>query len=322
MCKLAVVLTCLACTSQGRRVRNPIEQTLDRESATSWRLLKAFDAPSRSQSVAEKLVLLFGVYNCAATFRPPGPELNPIAGTSAPVRLQRGLNTWSRLDRRISLARMLGEPSDLPVEEPLPPLLLASKSATRQLILKEMGFKFTCMPADIDEKAIGDRLRDRPEELVLEIGRAKASKILDTLQKSSSEVVPGTLLLAGDQVVVYNGSIREKPADSVEAEAFIRSYALLPCSTVGSCVVVDMATGQFFEGVDRTTVHFSAIPDDIIARLVAEGEVLYCAGGLMIEHPLVQPYIDRVDGSIDSVMGLSKALVKRLVGQAIAQRGL
>ena len=59
----------------------------------------------------------------------------------------------------------------------LPPLVLASKSPTRQLILREMGFSFLCIPADIDEKAIGDRLRDKPEELVLEIGRANSKAV-------------------------------------------------------------------------------------------------------------------------------------------------
>ncbi len=35
----------------------------------------------------------------------------------------------------------------------------------------------------------------------------------------------------------------------------------------------------------------------------------------MVEHVLVQPYITKIDGSIDSVMGLSKALVDKLLEQ-------
>ena len=194
----------------------------------------------------------------------------------------------------------------------LPPLILASKSATRQLILKEMGLSFSCIPADIDEKSIGDRLRDRPEELVLEIGRAKAAKVLAGLKKSKSE---DGIILAGDQVVVYDGMIREKPVDAAEAEAFIRSYSALPCRTVGSCIVIDIATGRSAEGIDTTSTKFSSIPDEVISQLVNEGEVLHCAGGLMIEHPLIQPYIESIEGSIDSVMGLSKALVQKLVSE-------
>lgn len=35
----------------------------------------------------------------------------------------------------------------------------------------------------------------------------------------------------------------------------------------------------------------------------------------MVEHDLVQPYITNIDGTIDSVMGLSKQLVLRLLAQ-------
>jgi septum formation protein len=54
--------------------------------------------------------------------------------------------------------------------------------------------------------------------------------------------------------------------------------------------------------------------ETLVDELLAEGApILSCAGGLMIEHPLVQQYIDRIDGTEDSVMGLSKELVMRLL---------
>jgi septum formation protein len=272
-----------------------------------------------------------------------------FATSSSPSIIISGSGSSSGCAAALSISSRF--PAPPPVMEPgtLPPLVLASKSPTRQLILREMGFSFLCIPADIDEKAIGDRLRDKPEELVLEIGRAKAAKVLAELEKQQQQqqeeeeeeeggvgggqqgqrqsplpplpLEPGTLLLAGDQVVVYDGAIREKPTDAAQAREFIRSYARLPCATVGSCVVVDPRTGRRAEGVDATSVAFSAIPDDVVDRLVEEGDVLHCAGGLMIEHPLVQPYIVSVDGSIDSVMGLSKALVQRLVAEVTGLDG-
>ena len=33
----------------------------------------------------------------------------------------------------------------------------------------------------------------------------------------------------------------------------------------------------------------------------------------MIEHPLVKEHVERIDGTEDSVMGLSKALVEQLM---------
>ena len=61
---------------------------------------------------------------------------------------------------------------------------------------------------------------------------------------------------------------------------------------------------------------FSHMPEDVIDALIAEGDVLNCAGGLMVEHPLVAPLISGITGSQDAIMGLSKATVKRLLLQA------
>lgn len=55
--------------------------------------------------------------------------------------------------------------------------------------------------------------------------------------------------------------------------------------------------------------------------LIEEGSVFWCAGGLMVEHELVQPHVTRMEGSIDSVMGLPKALTLRLLREAAAGGG-
>ena len=43
------------------------------------------------------------------------------------------------------------------------------------------------------------------------------------------------------------------------------------------------------------------------------GEVLSCAGGLMVEHPLVLPYRRQIEGTEESVMGLSLDLLEKLL---------
>lgn len=60
-------------------------------------------------------------------------------------------------------------------------------------------------------------------------------------------------------------------------------------------------------------IHFAPIPQESVDKLIAEGEVFWCAGGLMVEHPLVVPHVTRMDGALDSVMGLDKQLLLRLL---------
>ena len=43
------------------------------------------------------------------------------------------------------------------------------------------------------------------------------------------------------------------------------------------------------------------------------GDVLNCAGGLMVEHPLILPYRKSIEGTEESVMGLSLELLTKLL---------
>ncbi|XP_010263652.1 PREDICTED: maf-like protein DDB_G0281937 [Nelumbo nucifera] len=191
-------------------------------------------------------------------------------------------------------------------------IILGSKSMTRQNILTEMGYKFTIMTADIDEKAIR---KEHPEDLVMALAEAKADAIISTLQNTDckdKDAVP-TLLITADQVVVIEGKIREKPSNKEEARQFIRGYSGGNAVTVGSVLVTNLKTGTRRGAWDKAEVYFRDIPNEIIENLIEEGLVLNVAGGLIVEHPLTQPFVEAVVGTTDSVMGLPKSLTEKLI---------
>lgn len=192
-------------------------------------------------------------------------------------------------------------------------ITLGSNSSTRKMILHENGFHYTTTAADINEKAIGNRLRDPPKELVVVIALAKANAIMSKQQQQQATHRTNDILLTADQVVVYDGCILEKPVDLTEARVFINRYSNSCCSTVGSIVLTDVNNSKQVCGVDTATIHFDVIPQQVIDKIIDEGEVIHCAGGLMVEHPLLQPYIKQVDGTYDSLMGLSCALLASLL---------
>lgn len=78
----------------------------------------------------------------------------------------------------------------------------------------------------------------------------------------------------------------------------MQGYASEPCSTVGSVVLTHLPSGLQVSGVDTATIHFKpTIDGDLVDRLLQEdAPILSCAGGLMVEHPLVREHIDRIDG--------------------------
>ncbi|EKX52699.1 hypothetical protein GUITHDRAFT_92283 [Guillardia theta CCMP2712] len=173
------------------------------------------------------------------------------------------------------------------------------------------------LPANIDEKAI--RSED-PEKLVLALANAKADALLQRHCKdgkwTGSEQVDEskvTLLLTSDQVVVHEGRILEKPEDQEEARSFISGYGRSPPSTVGAIAVTNVATGKRVTSLDKATIVFNSIPSDVIEEIVKDDMTLHCAGGLMVEDPRIQPYLVRIEGGMDSVMGLGKRTTRSLL---------
>lgn len=78
-------------------------------------------------------------------------------------------------------------------------IILGSASVARRKILAEMGYEFTVMTADIDEKGIR---KEKPEELVMAIAEAKADAIiskLQTIDNQEKDTKP-TILVAADTV--------------------------------------------------------------------------------------------------------------------------
>jgi len=92
-----------------------------------------------------------------------------------------------------------------------------------------------------------------------------------------------------------------------------------PCSTVCCVCLAHLPSRLRVTDIHIATIYFkedltAAAADKLVDALLAEdAPVLSCAGGLMIEHPLTQKYVDHIDGSEDSVMGLSKDTVLDLL---------
>ncbi|XP_057524929.1 uncharacterized protein LOC130804491 isoform X4 [Amaranthus tricolor] len=195
-------------------------------------------------------------------------------------------------------------------------IILGSKSKARREIMAEMGYEFTILTADIDEKAIR---KEKPEDLVMALAEAKADAIISKLQIADKQVndTEPTLLIAADTVVVYEGMIREKPSNEEEARQYIKDYSGRKASTVSSVLVTNLQTGFRKGEWDKVEILFDDISDEIIDKLIEEGAVLNVAGGLIIEHPLVLPLVKEVVGTTDSVMGLPKAVTERLIREAL-----
>ena len=182
-------------------------------------------------------------------------------------------------------------------------IILGSQSKGRRKMLEEMGYEFEVESANIDEKAI--RIDD-PKELTLALARAKAEAL-------RAQFLEDAILITSDQVVVWNGEIREKPQDEKEAEEFLEGYNIHPAQTVTAVVVTNTATDKQAQGVDIATVYFSTFSEKDIREIIEDKSLFEMAGGFTVEGELWERHINKIEGKRDSVIGLPKELTERLI---------
>ncbi len=182
-------------------------------------------------------------------------------------------------------------------------IILGSQSFGRKKVLEDAGYTFDVLIADIDEKAIRS---DDFEQLPLLIARAKADALIPKIHEPA-------LLITSDQVVLYNGELREKPESTQQAIQYLESYYQYPAQTHTAIVVTNTVTGKQAEAVDTALAYFKKIPSSVIDTVVQEGLVMHTAGGFIVEHPLLQPYIDYIEGDINSITGLPLQLTEELL---------
>ncbi len=184
-------------------------------------------------------------------------------------------------------------------------LILGSASVYRKQRLREAGYSFTTMIADIDEKSI--RTNDF-KKLPLLLAHAKADALLPKI------TVP-SILITTDIIVVCNGELREKPDSVEQAYRFLKSYSLYPAETYDAVVVTNTKTQKRTEGLDIAMVHFKEIPDEVIHELIEKEATMRVAGGFTIDDPLLKKYVDFIEGEEDSVLGLPLKLTEQLIQQ-------
>jgi septum formation protein len=167
-----------------------------------------------------------------------------------------------------------------------------------------MGYEFTVIDPNIDEKAIRN---DDPVKLVVALAIAKAQAILSKINEAA-------ILITADQVVRCNNKILEKPENKNEAREFLRMHSQYPVETITAIVVTNNTLNKKqLSGVDIAKIWFYPIPENIIEQVANQEYVLNCAGGFSIDDPLLKEYIKKIEGTSESITGLPVELTKKLI---------
>lgn len=199
-------------------------------------------------------------------------------------------------------------------------LYLASTSPARLATLSAAGVTpFALLSPGVDEPghvaalsaAWGRELT--PEEVVLELGRAKAEAVAG--MPVDGEPIDG-FILGGDSAFELDGAVYGKPHEP--ATALARWQAMRGCTGVlhSGHWLIDHRGGAVrgaAGGVESAAVRFDAdIADAELEAYVATGEPLQVAGAFTIDARGAA-FIERIEGAPSTVIGLSVPLVRRVL---------
>lgn len=212
-------------------------------------------------------------------------------------------------------------------------LILASQSPSRKKILQQAGIAFDVIVSEVDEDAVVESAGPlSPAQTALLLARTKAEAVA-ALPESR-----GALVLGCDSVFELEGIAYGKPYEvEVAVERWLgmrgksgtlhTGHWLVDAGTAATTSqhswlgIGAMDSGQL--GVPENTldsagetvssrVSFGEPSQAQIRGYAESGEPLHCAGAFTLEGKAA-PFIDRIEGDPNAVIGLSPAALNRLL---------
>ena len=181
-----------------------------------------------------------------------------------------------------------------------PRLVLASGSPRRAELLTRLGLVFDIIPSDIPEEVLKG---ETPVAHAERLSREKASRVW--------EGNPGTLVVAGDTVVVLDGLVLGKPGGVEEAIAMLCSLSGRTHSVVSGLAVAP-PQGGIRSGSLTTEVTFRFFDETMARRYAETGEPMDKAGAYGIQG-LGSSLVEEIKGDYHTVMGLPLPLLMDLL---------
>ena len=223
---------------------------------------------------------------------PPETILCPGHGPLTTVALERGHNPFFAH----------GAPG-LPKK-----IVLASSSPRRRDLLNEAGFDVDIRPADIDE--LTDGLA--PRDLVAANAERKARHVAAKLR--------GDLVLGADTVVVLDGEILGKPRDRGHAAEMLGRLSGRVHEVLTGVCLIRGGSRERCLFVESTRVSFRKLDAALIEAYLTDIDPLDKAGSYAAQDDQGR-LIERIEGSLENVIGLPVARVMAALRQHFTEEG-
>src|SRR5271156_1208168 len=177
------------------------------------------------------------------------------------------------------------------------PLVLASRSKARQMLLAAAGVPVEVRPADLDERGLEAAAGSRPPDTIAALlAREKASAV--------AKLHPGRLTLGADQTLALDAKRFAKPADRAAARAQLQALRGKAHELYSALAFVENGKVLFeYAGVARLTMR--AFSDPFLESYLdaVGGAATESVGAYQIEGLGAQLF-ERIDGDYFTILGL------------------
>ena len=177
------------------------------------------------------------------------------------------------------------------------PLILASQSSARKMLLANAGLEFIAITADIDERGIQVASKlSSPRDIGLLLAREKA--------KAVSADHPGSHVIGADQTLALGDRLFNKPAGREQAMAQLRDLAG-KSHELNSAVAVAHDGKIVFEDVSAARMTMRRMSEaELSAYLDAAGDAVTTSVGAYQLEGLGIHLFERIEGDHFTILGL------------------
>lgn len=179
------------------------------------------------------------------------------------------------------------------------PLILASSSPFRRMLMENAGLHFQAIAADIDERAIEAPLERNgagPDAVALVLSKAKAKEVSDRF--------PGSIVIGSDQTMSLGDQVFHKPKTMADAESHLSTLSG-QTHRLHSAIALARNGDIIWEHVSHADLTMRALSADFIHRHLGRvGEkALSSVGAYQLEGEGLQLF-SKIEGDYFTIVGL------------------
>ena len=188
------------------------------------------------------------------------------------------------------------------------PVILASASPARLMLLRSQNIQPIVIASEINEKEIEEQYKNFSTEIVVkELSIAKANYVLTNNVSLNSGI-----LIAADSMLEFESQSLGKPLNAENAIARWQKMRGKSGILHTGHTVIRLDNKQTITRVVSTKVEFANVDDKEIIDYVATNEPLNVAGAFTIDS-LGAAFVKEVQGDHSNVIGLSLPALREIV---------